>query len=422
MTIFAAPRLLGPRALGLGLCLSIIVGWTCQPVRTQEKIAAPAANPLTLEACIQLGMERQPALAAARASLAAAESGLQAVDNIGLGRLLTPDYKIRREQSCLGVNIASAGLVQAEWETRYAVRRTFYSVKYAKMQKEVIDSAVSKIEDAHKKAETLVKAGDPKIKVTQIDVDILAITKEFVKTKQEEAKVGVSKALAGLREALGVGLDYPLNLADEKLPALVKEINRPEMISLALANRAELQQAQAMHSVTSLEIDAQRRNLFKPQSKTFAIAADLHAKPIPQGEANGNYRPGAIGPEMPLYLIGKWRDRIQRASDFNDRAAAVVDKTENLITLEVEFMLLKWLEAAQNVQNLKPTPDMAQKVADKVRKRFNDGNETGEAYLRAATLEDQAKALFNQALFEHALGLAALERVTAGGYRVPVAK
>jgi outer membrane protein TolC len=428
MATFAAPRLRGPRAVGWGLCLTILGACACQTAVSEEASAPPAdrapppAGPLTLQGCIELGLSRQPALAAARASLAAAESGYQAVENIRFGRFLTPDYRYRRDQSCLGVVIASAGLTQSEWETRYAVRRTFYSVMYANMQKEVIDSAVNKIEDAHKKAKQLVEAGDPKIKVTQIDVDILAVNKEFVKTKQQEATVGIDKAMAGLREALGVGVDYPLKLVDEPLPALVKDINRNEMISLALANRAELQQAQAMNSVTSLEIDAQRSLLFKPQSRTFASGGDIHAKPIPQGVANGEYRPGAIGPEMPPFLFGKRADRVQRASDFNDRAVAVVDKTENLITLEVEATRLKWYEAAQNVQNLGPTREMAKKIADNVKKRFNDGNESGESYLRASTLEDQARGLYNQALFEHALGLAALERVTAGGYRVPAGK
>lgn len=419
MAITAAPRLPGLRALSAGACLFIVVGWATQPARAQERAAAP----LDLEACIQLGMERQPALAAARASLAAAQSGQQAVNSLPIfAGLVSRDVPIRREQSCLGVTIAAAGLTQAEWETRYAVRRMFYSVKYARMQKEVIDRAVQKIDDAHKKAEQLVKAGDPNIKVTQIDVDTLAVNKEFFKTKQAEATVGVQKALAGLREALGVGLDFPLEVVDAPLPPLVKEINRREMIDLAVANRAELQQASAMLSVTSLEIDAQRRLWFKLQTNTFAYGGDIHAKPIPQGVANGEYRPGAIGPEMPVAMVGKRADRIQRAGDFNARAQAVVDKTENLITLEVEATLLKWLEAAQNVQNLAKTPTMAKSIGDTVRKRFNDGNATGEEYLRASTLEDQADALFNQAKFEHALALAALERVTAGGYRVPSPK
>jgi len=37
--------------------------------------------------------------------------------------------------------------------------------------------------------------------------------------------------------------------------------------------------------------------------------------------------------------------------------------------------------------------------------------------IRARTQADQVKALYNEALYNHALALAALERVTAGGYR-----
>ena len=67
-------------------------------------------------------MSRQPALAAARASLAAAESGKRGLDSLGLfGNILAPDLHIRKQQACLGISINAAGLQQAEWETRYAV-------------------------------------------------------------------------------------------------------------------------------------------------------------------------------------------------------------------------------------------------------------------------------------------------------------
>jgi outer membrane protein TolC len=385
-----------------------------------EKIAAPAPK-LGLQECLDLGMQNQPALAAARASLAAAYSGERGVSGIRFGRLLAPDLPIRRQQACLGITIASAGLEQAEWETRYAVRRTYYSVQYARMQKAVTDSALEKIDQAHAQAKKLVKAGDPEFKVTTIDIKVLEINKEFLRTKQAEATVGVDKAIAALREAIGIGPDYPLDVAVEPLPPLVKDLNKEELISVALSRRPELVQAATMNDVVSLEISAQQRIRFSPQAKTFASAADIHAKPIPQGVANGEYRPGAIGPEMPVYLVGRRNDRVARAADFNDRAIAVVDKTQNLIALEAAATYLKWLEAAQNVTNLSKTPEMAQEVVKDVQNRFNDGKASGEEYLRARTLEDQAKALYNDALFQHALALAALERVTAGGFLIPSA-
>lgn len=418
----AAPRVSRSWAVGLGALALVSASWVWQAAGAQERVAAPAAK-LNLDQCIQIGLERQPALAAARASLAAAQSGYQAVSNLPrTARVVARDVPIRLEQSCWGVQIAAAGLEQAEWETRYAVRRTYYSIQYARMQHLVVKDAMHQINDALEKAIKLVELGDPKVQVTTIDVDNLKIAKAVLSTKEAEARVGIRRAEAALREALGVGLDFHLDVIVEDLPPPVTEPNKDELIRQALANRPELQQALAMNQVTDLEISAQARTWFKLEHKTFAAGGDIHAKPIPQGVANGEYRPGAIGPEMPPFLFGKRVDRIQRAADFNDRAVAVVDKTENLITLEVEATYLKWQEAAQNIQNLTPLPKQARDVAGRVKKRFDDGNISGEEYLRARTQANQIEALLNQARFEHAVALAALERVTAGGYHVPARK
>src|SRR5687767_15066808 len=130
MATTAAPRSPRTWAVGLGLLLFITATWVWQAAGAQEQVAAPVVvAKLDLEQCIQIGLERQPALAAARASLNAAQSGYQAVSNLPLtARVVSRDIPIRLEQSCLGVTIAAAGLEQAEWETRYAVRRTYYSI------------------------------------------------------------------------------------------------------------------------------------------------------------------------------------------------------------------------------------------------------------------------------------------------------
>jgi outer membrane protein TolC len=422
MKKFAAPRSSGSQAARLGLLVFVGLAALGESVRAQEKIAAPPSK-LGLDQCIQLGLDRQPALAAARASLAAAESGEQGISNLPrIANLVQRDLRIRREQACIGVDIAAAGLRQAEWETRYAVRRTFYSVQYAREQEKVISRALDKISEAYKKAKKLVDAGNPDFKVTAIDLKVLEINAEFVKTKQAEARVGVLKAIAALREAVGVGVDYPLELVAEPLPALVDALNKDELISQARVNRGELEQVMLVNRVTELEIDAQRRNLFKMQVGTFAQGADIHVKPVPTGVSNSEYRPGAIGPEMPPFMFGKRPYRVQRAEDLNQRSVAVVDKTQNLVALEVEVTYLEWTKAAQDVRGLSKTPKLAQDIAKDVKTRFDDGKLTAEDYLRARTLEDQAQAQLNQAMYEHALALAALERVTAGGYRFTASK
>lgn len=391
--------------------------FSAQPVSRPVLPAAPTA--LTLPQCLELGLTHQPALDAARASLAAAHSGSRALGNIGfVGRLVAKDLPIRRQQSCLGISIAEAGLAQAEWETRYAVRRTFYSVQYARQQKKVLDGAVAKLKFATEKAILLEKAGDPEFKITKIDIDVLQLNGMLLASKVAEADVGIQKAIAGLREAMGVGPDYPLQVADEPLPELVAGLDRQALIAMALANRPELVQAASAQQVTELEIVAQSK-IRASQARTFASGTDLHAKPIPQGVANGEYRPGAVGLEMPVALAGPKADRIARASDLNARAAAVNEKANNLVALEAEAAYLKWLEAATKAKSLKDAVETAGRISSNVSNRFDTGKVTGEELLRARTLEEQTRALLNEAVYQHALALAGLERVTAGGYRVP---
>src|SRR5205085_236016 len=116
----------------------------------------------------------------------------------------------------------------------------------------------------------------------------------LAEARQFDAARGAALALAALREAMGVGCDYPLDVADARLPTLRREIARAEVVSLAVSHRGELVQAQSAAEVVHLEIDAQEATCM-PTAHTFAAFVDVHARPIPSGVSNTEYRPGAIG-------------------------------------------------------------------------------------------------------------------------------
>jgi outer membrane protein TolC len=410
--------------------LSILTLTACA-LPAQERLAtlprpvgAPAvATPLTLEDCVHLAFGHQPALAAARASLAAAQDSRQALDNLPLyARCATRELPYRKQQACLGVNIASAALWQAEWDARYAVTRNYFSLVYVATQQQLLDKVIKDVVNARDKAIKLLEQGNPDIKVTKIDIDLFNVNINLLEARRVEARVGGQKATAALREAIGLGPNDPLDAIRGVLPAIVDDLNRDQLIQSALANRGEMTQASSAQQVTELEVAAQARKWFSLKVGTFASASDIHAQPIPQGVANGEYRPGAIGLEMPANLIGRRNDRTARASDLSQRAGAVVDKTQNLIVLETDNSYLKWLEAHDRYKHFKTALPIAKDVASRTYKRLEQGNATGAEYIQAATLEDQIQAQYNEALYNHALALAALERITAGGYRIFPAK
>jgi outer membrane protein TolC len=412
-------RILRRAALSFGLWISFFLCLgLLQAARAQE--AAPAPNPvLTLEDCIQQSLANQPTLAAQRATVAAAEAGRKALDNFRVVGLLSKDLPIRKEQAAAGVAIAQAGLLQAEWETTYAVERSYFTVVYAAKQERLVSELVGILEDNRQYAEALVKKGDPDIKITREDVDKLAISIDLLKVRQAEASNGVRRATAALKEALGLRCDTDIPLTLYDLPTVAVTVDRETVIALALGRRGELVQVTEAAHITELEVSAQNTGCLLPFKKTFAAASDIHSRPIPQGTSNGTYRPAAIGIEMPTTLVGHKADRVERAQDFSDRAAAVVEKTHNLIVLETEDAFYKWKMASEQVKILEQSAGRAAGLRQLLAKRWQDGKIGTEEYLRAVALQDQTRAQFYEALFHHALALAALERVTAGGF-VPV--
>jgi outer membrane protein TolC len=376
----------------------------------------PATPPtLSLADCLRIAQEKQPALQAYRASMAAAESGSQGLQNMRLAGLFKKEIPIRREQACLGITAAAARLEQAERETDYAVTRTYFSILFAREQKKVANRVATKLNDALENAKRLVKGGAKK--PTQNDVERTEVYLRLAELKQEEAETGAARAMAGLREAMGVGPDYAFVVAGDRLPEPTAKINEEQLISLTLSRRPELTQANISAQVAALEVDAQGKSR-KKQVRTSGSGADLHANPIPQGSMDDDYKPGAVGPEMPTFLTGNKRDRQARAEDFSARAAAVVDKTRGLITLEAEDAYLKWQQNTNNAARAREAADRGDKLADRIEEDFKALGEAVDykEVLEAVVLASQARAQYNEAKFKVIVALAALERITGGGF------
>jgi outer membrane protein TolC len=408
-----------------GLALPFLL-WPV-PVATAADLRPDAATPasapsvhhveiFSLADAVRLALDQQPALAAHRASLAAAEAARRAVDNLFVPSILPSgrELVVRRQQAARGVVIATASLAQAEHETVYAVRRTYFSVLYAREQQAIAAKVVSELKDTLANAKLLLQGGSRD--VTANDVDRITIYLRLAEGRQQEAERGLHQAGAALREALGISPSMCLRVAEARLPNPQPDLCLDQIIQLALARRGELVQAVNVAAVTALEVNAQETSR-RPTARTFAAVADIHARPIPTGISDGEYRPGAVGVEMPTTLAGSRADRMDRARAFSARAGAVIDKTRNLIALEAEDAFLKWREAAQKVALTQEAAEKATKLGENLLKDFKGGQRVfPKDVIEAVVLAAQVRAQRNEALYQQILALAALERVTAGGF------
>jgi outer membrane protein TolC len=313
----------------------------------------------------------------------------------------------------LGVQAAGAGLQQAEHDTVYAVTRTYFTVLYARAQVNVAQVTVDRLRALHESATRQLKAGARD--VDQNKVDRITVYLRLTETRQIQATQGVERALAALREAIGVGPNCDLQVTGD-LPEPKIEVSKQNIIALALCHRGELVQASSLAEITGLEVDAQGTSC-RMRMSTFASGGDIHAREVPPGLHDGEYRPGALAPEMPVSLAGSRSARMDRARSLGARAGAVVDKTRNLITLEAEDAFFKWQEAFQKLAMARQAADTADKLADNLTKDYSAGqNVKIEDVIAAQVLAGQARAQANETLFQYLLALAGLERVTGGGF------
>jgi len=369
---------------------------------------------LSLPECLQLACQRQPRIAAQRASLAAAEDGQRALEGLHVPVILDPELPVRRRQACLGVTAAAAGLDQVERETTYAVMRTYMTVLYAREQERVARGIVDRLSAIRDAAKQQLDAGARD--ATSAEVNRATVYLRLAQTKSVQANMGIQRALAALKEAIGLEQEAPLDVPAGRLPEPKVQLSRDEVVASALARRGELIRASIFDQVACLEVEAQASRLVK-RMQTFAAGSDIHAIPIPQGVHNTDYRPGSLPPEMPTLLAGERPDRMQRAESFHSRAGAAREATRNVIALEAADAFLRWEEAAREVPLAREAADTGDKLADNLNKDFTSGSKVKvEDVANAHVLASQARSQYNEFLYREILALVDLERITAGGF------
>jgi outer membrane protein TolC len=280
----------------------------------------------------------------------------------------------------------------------------------------VADEAISSLKSLQESIKQAVEDGTRK-DVTTRHVDQISVYLLVAQSRREEALQGRERALSALREAMGVGPEFPLILADTALPELKPAVEREQIVAAAIARRGEIAQASLAAEVACLEIEAQQSS-YRLKAETFAAGSDIHVDLLPVGVHDDVYKPGAVGPEMPTLLAGHKGDRVEQARAYSARAGSVAEKTRGLIVLEAEQAYLRWLEANRRISPARQAADAAEKLSKGLRDKFDPrvARVTPDELINAGVLASQLRLQANEAAFHELLALAALERVTGGGF------
>jgi outer membrane protein TolC len=252
--------------------------------------------------------------------------------------------------------------------------------------------------------------------VSRADVDRTSVYTQLAQTRQTEAELGVKRALAALREALGMAPASSLDVATETLPDPAGKPVEEEVLRAALARRGEIVMADTFAQIVCLEADAQATG-WRKRMDTFAVGTDIHAFGVPQEVRNNEYRPGSVPPEMPTQLVGLRSLRVQTAKSLYQRALTVVAVTRNLVALEAEDAFLRWEQSSQQARQGRQAADAGDKLAEDQRRGMVRGGKVRiDDVATAQVIAAQARGQYNEFLFRKIVALADLERITAGQF------
>jgi outer membrane protein TolC len=404
----------------LGSALS--VSWAAESVPPAPPTVVEN-HPLSLAECIQIALQRQPSLAAYRASLAAAETSLNHINQVHIPTCLKPDLPARRCQAALGVGIAQATLDRAERDTVHAVTRAYLGILYARAQQAAANATLTVLKARKEEAQKLL-TDRARVDVTARSITSVEVALLLAQTVHDEAGDGLERGRAALREAMGVGPDYCLEVPETPLPnPPALDLCRGDIVALALARRSEIVTAGKAAELVALEVNAQCA-LRRFKTSTFAASADIHADPLPVILTGPGEQPlRAVGIEMPVTLNGSRCFRVERMQLSSARADAVVEKTRNLIVLDAEDAYLKWKESERRRVSMRDAADLADRMADEARAitlRIDDPKTPPavkyDEALTAIAVAGQLRIQALDGLFKYDLALANLERATNGGF------
>jgi outer membrane protein TolC len=420
--LFQVLRTVVATSLTAAWCVPAVVSAESPPQQGSvppTAIAQAAATPtLTLQDCLSIGRTHQPSLQAASASLGTAQAAQRGLNAIRFGSRLSRELPIRKQQSAHGIAAATANLEQVRHDVDASIARLYYSVIYAQEQLQVAEEISARLQATVAVGETLLGQRGAPPDLNALSIERAKLFRALAQSRVDEAKRGLNRAKAALREAMGVGDDFPFDIARIDLPQKLSGVDKDEIVRLAQCYRGEVAMAQHGVAISQLEMQAQAamRRVKRP---TAAAAGDVHSRPVPTGSFGDDYKPGAIGFDFPTLFVGPREIRVQRAAEVTNRSAAAADKAKNLVTLEAEDTYYRWEETVQKIAKF----TQAAKDAEELGKRASSALESGviQSYrdvLEILVLGAQIRANLNEARYNHAVALTELERVTGGAFLV----
>lgn len=285
------------------------------------------------------------------------------------------------------------------------VKRTYYELLRAGGQADTAQAAVDVSAARLKNTDARYQAGTvPKFDVTTAQVDLANLTQTQIAA---QSRVNISQA--NFNRVLGISPNSPTQVVKSPIPVDITEVDIPKADKTAKAQRPEVKIQQASISAGKSNIQLQRSgarpSLGLSGAYNYVSAASFST-------SNISYNALATI-TIPIWDGGVTKARVDQAYAELYSATDTLQQVELVISQEVSTAALVLEEAAKRTKSTAENVTLAEEALRLANVRY----EAGIAVLVEVTnAESQlTQARFNQvnALYDYAIALAELERVTA---------
>ncbi|MCC6730916.1 MAG: TolC family protein [Chthonomonadales bacterium] len=417
-----------------------------RPATALSGDARRIAGPLSVRQAVEIALRENPAMLAARADAAEAAAGTRSARAMTLPQVSANGYLTSGDMSSMvdsapdvtppsarmvppgGVAIANLtlmaplytggrlrGMVRAaEARERAAtagigseaataaleVKRAYYGALLAAAMADVAGARVTADQEAVANARALLEVGRGiEASVRRAEAELSDAERMLATARNERAA-----ALLNLSAALGASPDSEITLSDSlafEPPASGLETQ----IADAARLRPELSAARDRVQAATADLDAARGSL-APQVYALGMAdADTRSR----GSSERGYTLG-LALSLPLFDAGQRRAEVDGARAREGRARAELRAAELRVGTEVRQAWLDVQTGAENYRTAQAAVRAAQEAYDVTALRVRNQKAIQVELLDAIAALTQARTNVAQALYDHALAVARLQR------------
>lgn len=288
----------------------------------------------------------------------------------------------------------------------FEVQSAYYNVLRALGQQDVAQAAVDSANEHLREAKVRLSSGTaPKFDVTRAQVEVANLNQQLI-----QARSRVAVARAALNRAMGVDISSPTQVVKSDIPVEIIEVDIPESIRQAQAQRPEVLSAERAIEMGHVSAKLQRTGIMPSLSATGQYNYDIEASGF---SASKSSWVALLDLTIPIWDGGITKSKVAQAHADVNKAEAQLEQAKLGVALETRTAALNLSEAIERVGTADENVALAEEALRLASVRYEAGISTQVEVTDAESALTQARFNAVNARYDYIIALADLRRATS---------